>query len=30
MFAGEHSERMYGFKPTLYTGPGYINFDVPN
>ena len=29
MFAGEHSERIYGFTPTLYTGPGYINFDVP-
>ena len=29
MFAGEHSERIYGFAPTLYTGPGYINQDVP-
>ena len=29
MFAGEHSERIYGFAPTLYTGPGYINLDRP-
>jgi len=29
MFAGEHSSRLYGFTPTLYTGPGYINYDVP-
>ena len=29
MFAGEHSPRLYGFTPTLYTGPGYVNFDVP-
>jgi len=29
MFAGEHSPRLYGFTPTLYTGPGYINYDVP-
>ena len=29
MFAGEHSERIYGSAPTLYTGPGYINYDVP-
>ncbi len=29
MFAGEHSERLYGFAPTLYTGLGYINADVP-
>ena len=29
MFAGEHSERIYGFTPTLYTGPGFINADKP-
>lgn len=29
MFAGEHCPRIYGFAPTLYTGPGYINYDVP-
>jgi HAD superfamily phosphatase len=27
MFAGEYCERLYGFKPTLYTGRGYINQD---
>lgn len=29
MFAGEHSERLYGSPATLYTGPGYINLDTP-
>ncbi|MGI4789368.1 MAG: HAD family hydrolase [Janthinobacterium lividum] len=29
MFAGEHSRRIYGFAPTLYMGPGYINYDQP-
>ncbi len=29
MFAGEYCERLYGFKPTLYTGRGYINNDRP-
>jgi len=29
MFAGEHCEQLYGFAPTLYTGPGYVNFDAP-
>ena len=29
MFAGEHSPRIYGFAPTLYTGSGYINQDMP-
>ena len=29
MFAGEHCPRIYGFAPTLYTGPGYINRDKP-
>ena len=29
MFAGEHCERIYGFKASLYTGPGYVNQDKP-
>ena len=29
MFAGEYCERLYGYAPTLYTGPGYINNDRP-
>ncbi len=29
MFAGEHCERIYGFKASLYTGPGYVNLDKP-
>ena len=29
MFAGEHCRRLYGFDPTLYTGPGYIARDRP-
>ncbi len=29
MFAGEHSERIYGSPATLYTGPGYISRDKP-
>jgi HAD superfamily phosphatase len=29
LFAGEHCPRLYGFTPTLYTGPGYVNKDKP-
>ena len=29
MFAGEYCRRLYGFTPTLYTGPGYIGHDRP-
>ena len=29
MFAGQYCQRLYGFTPSLYTGPGYIEKDRP-